>query len=258
MRLAESALRAGYRLNSYDTLGSTNDEAMARAAGGDRGRLWIVAASQSAGRGRQGRAWSSPPGNLYASLLLVDAVAPAKAWQLGFVGGVALVDAIRAVLGEAQDVAIKWPNDCLAGTAKVAGLLCEASRLHNGLFATVIGFGVNRVAHPQGTSYPATDLFALGPARPSLEALFAALSDRFPDVLALWDRGRGFPAIRTAWLERALPSGTPISVSAKEARLSGRFETIDAEGRLMLATPDGVIGIDVGDVIVSEVPAPAG
>lgn len=252
MRLAESALRAGYRLNSFETLGSTNDEAMARAASGDRGRLWIVAASQGAGRGRQGRVWSSPPGNLYASLLLVDAVEPVLAWQLGFVAGVALADAVCTVLGDPRRIAIKWPNDLLAGEAKLAGILCEATRTEAGAFATVLGFGVNCASHPARTPYPATDLRSLSGGRTLLDALFAALSAAVLDALALWDRGTGFPAVREAWLSRALPPGTPLSVGIAGERRTGTFHSIDARGRLLLATADGILSIEVGDILLNE------
>lgn len=258
MRLAESALREGYRLNSFETLGSTNDEAMGRAAAGDRGPLWIVAASQGAGRGRQGRVWVSPPGNLYASLLLVDAVEPALAWQLGFVAGVALADAVAALLGEPGHVAIKWPNDLLAGEAKLAGILCEASRTEAGSFAIVLGFGVNCASHPGGTPYPATDLVTLMGERPMLDELFDALSATVPGVLRLWNRGSGFAAIRAAWLARALPPGTAMSIGAEGARRTGTFHSIDAGGRLLLATADGILSIEVGDILLNKAPAAAG
>lgn len=258
MRLAESALRAGYRLNSFETLGSTNDEAMTRGTAGDRGRLWIAAASQGAGRGRQGRVWASPPGNLYASLLLVDAVEPVLAWQLGFVAGVALAEAVGTVLSEPEHIAIKWPNDLLAGEAKLAGILCEASRTESGSFATVLGFGVNCASHPVETPYPATDVMTLTGGRPVLDELFAALSAAVPDALALWDRGSGFAAIRDAWLARSLPPGTAMSIGTTGGRRTGTFHSIDDGGRLLLATHDGILSIEVGDIFLAKAPAAAG
>lgn len=225
---------------------------MVRASAGDRGRLWIVAASQGAGRGRQGRVWSSPPGNLYASLLLVDVVEPVLAWQLGFVAGVALAQAVVTLLGDPGRIAIKWPNDLLAGDAKLAGILCEATRIESGAFATVLGFGVNCASHPDGTPYPATDLRALTGRHPLLEELFTALSAAVVDALALWDRGSNFPAIREAWLARSLPQGTPMAVGKAIERRVGTFQSIDAGGRLLLATPDGILSIEVGDILLNE------
>ena len=99
MFLGERAISAGYRLEEFEALGSTNDEAASRIARGDPGRLWVVAQKQTMGRGRFGRQWQSPPGNLYASLLLIDPAPPPISAQLGFVAGVALVGALREVIG---------------------------------------------------------------------------------------------------------------------------------------------------------------
>ncbi len=252
MRLAERAIRAGYRINSFEVLGSTSDEAMRRAQAGDRGPLWVVAARQTGGRGRQGRVWTSPPGNLYASLLLVDPVAPAVAPQLGFVAGVALAEAVEACAAPAGPVLIKWPNDLVHGGAKLAGILVDGGRCRDGRFACALGFGVNRLSHPEGLPYPATDLFSIAPARPGLDTLMEALSAKLAEVLDLFDRGRGFAAVREAWLARALPRGTPMTVATSSVRADGVFETIDAGGRLVLTTSDGTIVIDAGDVFLMD------
>lgn len=254
MRLAESARRAGYRINAFERLRSTSDEALRRAALGDRGSLWIVAASQSAGRGRQGRNWASPPGNVYASLLLVDAVSPALAPQLGFVAVVAAVRAIQPFVGADCPLVIKWPNDILAGGRKLAGILVEGSRLPSGGFACVLGFGINRQSHPEGTPYPVTDLFTLSESRPSIDTMVEALSAEFHRMFDLWATGRGFPAIRQLWLDHAIPVGTPLAAAAKEGRVGGRFETIDERGRLVLATEQGPISIEAGDVFLMDEP----
>src|SRR5215471_16698948 len=121
MRLDPSAVAAGVRLVAHEVLGSTNSEALRLAQRGERGPLWVVAARQTAGRGRRGRNWVSEPGNLYASLLLTDP-APAERWpQLSFVTAVALHDAVVAVAPALEPrLAIKWPNDLLLDGAKVA------------------------------------------------------------------------------------------------------------------------------------------
>src|SRR6185437_16660400 len=95
MQLSSAAVAAGYRLTAHDTLASTNAEALALARGGERGPLWIVAREQTAGRGRRGNSWISPPGNLYATLLLVDPAPPRRAPELSFVAALAVDDAIR-------------------------------------------------------------------------------------------------------------------------------------------------------------------
>src|SRR4051794_17030380 len=105
---------AGVRHITYQTLGSTNAEALALARAGERGPLWISAASQSDGRGRRGNSWQSPPGNLYATLLLSEPSLPAVAPQLSFVAGLAVHDAVSAKAPElAAALALKWPNDLL-------------------------------------------------------------------------------------------------------------------------------------------------
>src|SRR5947207_10376488 len=126
MRLDPSASAAGVRLVMHDALDSTNSEALKLAQGGERGPLWVVAARQTAGRGRRGRNWVSQPGNLYATLLLTDP-APAERWpQLSFVAALALRDAVAALAPALEArVAIKWPNDLLLDGAKVAGILIE-------------------------------------------------------------------------------------------------------------------------------------
>ncbi len=255
MKLADRAIRAGYRINAFESLGSTNDEALARAHAGDRGKLWIVAGKQTGGRGRQGRAWSSPPGNLYASLLLVDAVPPALAPQLGFVAGAALADAIRQNTEPLNPVSIKWPNDVVHDGAKLAGILVEGARCRDGRFACVMGFGVNRTSHPSGLPYRATDLFAISERKPTIDAIMTTLSANMDQALIDWDRGRGFARVRERWLALALPSGTPMSVATKTVRADGLFQTIDDRGRLILRTPEGDRTIEAGDVFLMDQPA---
>src|SRR5205085_9858518 len=115
MELDRSAVAAGTRLIVHDTVGSTNAEALALARAGDRGPLWIAAARQTAGRGRRGRRWVSEPGNLYATLLLVDPCQPACAPELSFVSALAVHDAVAEVGPDLiPRLALRWPTDVLA------------------------------------------------------------------------------------------------------------------------------------------------
>ena len=128
MQLHPDAEASGVRLIAYDTLGSTNAEALARARGGERGPLWITAVQQTAGRGRRGKAWVSEPGNFYASLLLTDAAPPAHLPELCFVAALAVRDAVCAAAPRvAPQIKLKWPNDLLLQGAKLAGILIEAA-----------------------------------------------------------------------------------------------------------------------------------
>ena len=138
---------AGVRHRTYDTLGSTNAEALALARAGERGPLWITAQSQSAGRGRRGSTWVSPPGNLYASLLLSEPSPKPLAPQLSFVAALALHDALCDCAPRLGPLfKLKWPNDVLLGPDKLAGILIEGES--EPAFAVVIGFGVNCASHP--------------------------------------------------------------------------------------------------------------
>jgi BirA family biotin operon repressor/biotin-[acetyl-CoA-carboxylase] ligase len=263
--LGERARAAGYRLRGFDSIGSTNTEALAAAAAGDPGGLWLAATQQTEGRGRRGRPWSSPPGNLAASLLLVPEADPAVAATLGFVAGVALNSALSAVLppglvrigmdgadgsvgGAKARIALKWPNDVLADGAKLAGILLEAQGRPDGRHAVVIGFGVNVVAAPRGLPYPATSLAELGVARTAAE-VFAALAEAWVDSLALWRDGAGLPDVLAQWRAAAAGIGAPVAVARSEDVVRGIFETVDETGRLMVRTQDRrLIAITAGDV----------
>jgi BirA family biotin operon repressor/biotin-[acetyl-CoA-carboxylase] ligase len=247
--LGERAISAGYRLEEFEALGSTNDEASSRVMQGDPGRLWIVAQEQTKGRGRFGRQWLSPPGNLYASLLLIDPAPPPISAQLGFVAGVALIGALREVIGGDAPVKLKWPNDVLCGGAKLSGLLLEGASLPNGLFGCVIGFGVNCISSPTDTPYPTASLKSMGAESCDRTALFAALSNHVVDALDLWARGENFAAVRTAWLESAGGIDGPVRVVRGGGTLDGRFRGIDAQGRMLLERQDGATEIiEAGDV----------
>lgn len=245
--LGEAARAAGYRLIVRDEVASTMEEARRARAQGEPGRLWIVARSQGSGRGRHGRQWSSPAGNLYASLLLTDPCPPALAPQLGFVAGLAVHDALTYVLGDgAPRVALKWPNDLLIGGAKTVGLLLEGES-RGGMLDVVVGIGVNIASCPADTPYPATFLKQHRPET-SVEAVLAALSDAWVKRFETWSRPGGFGPTREAWLERAAFLGETITLRLAEGPLSGRFAGLDPSGRLELDTEAGRRLVDAGDL----------
>ncbi|WP_414471158.1 biotin--[acetyl-CoA-carboxylase] ligase [Microvirga sp. M2] len=253
--LSPSAEAAGYRLISIEATDSTNDDALQAARSGDPGPLWIVSAEQRAGRGRHGRQWSSPQGNLYASLLLTDPCEPQHAPQLGFVAGLALHEAVEAVTGVgAPRLSLKWPNDLLLDGAKISGLLLEGHRLAgHGPLAIVIGFGVNVAFAPTGTPYPA---LALQTVRPGLTRadMFRALSASFAQTFAAWrnaarlNAADPFGPIRRLWLERAAGIGQEVTLRLPAGEKRGVFEGLDRFGRLQLKTVSGAELIDAGDL----------
>lgn len=244
----------GYRHEHYDALPSTNAHALAAARAGAAGGLWVTAGEQTAGRGRRGRGWTTGTGNLAASLMLIDPAPREIAATVSFVAAVALHQAVVDVAGPAaaERLALKWPNDLLLDRTKVAGILVEGEGLPSGAFAVVIGIGVNCVSHPDLTEGQAAgDFFARGlPVEP--EALFGRLAIRMDEELRLWDRGRGFAEIRAAWLARAAGVGEAIRVNLAEGTVSGRFEALDEDGRLVLLRADGGRqSVGAGDVFLS-------
>jgi len=244
----------GWRAQVHARLASTNDAARACALAGDPGRLWIVADEQLAGRGRHGRAWSSPPGNLYASALLIDPCDSALAPQLGFVAGVALARAVED-LG-APDVKLKWPNDLVWRGAKLAGLLVEGAATPGRGLACIVGVGVNCASAPAGLAYPVSSLAAVLGRPVAPHELLSLLAARFDQAIGLWRRGPGFSQIRSQWLERAAGLGAPIRVAGPRGPCEGVFETLDASGRLLLRGPRGLEAIEAGDVFFIPPAAP--
>lgn len=234
-----------FLIQRHTRLASTSDELRRLIAEGAPPGLVITAAEQTAGRGRQGRAWASPPGNLYASVLLEPAVPPARLPQLGLVAAVALGEMLAGLLPDGA-VSLKWPNDVLVDGGKVAGLLVEQEGP-----AAILGMGVNLAWAPPDTPYPATSLRAAGVALTpdgALEPLLQALAG----WLARWEAG-GFAAIRAAWLARAHPVGTALRVRlggpAAAGVIEGTFGGLDADGALLLDTPAGRRRIAAGEVV---------
>jgi BirA family biotin operon repressor/biotin-[acetyl-CoA-carboxylase] ligase len=249
--LGAPAARAGHRLRAFEQIGSTNAEAMALGQAGEPGPLWVVSKHQTSGRGRRGRDWATPPGNLAASLLRTLDLAPAKAATIGFVAGLALRDALGRIAPTLRVQAspdgvsspsgtrfeLKWPNDVLADGAKLAGILIESETIDTRRIL-VVGIGVNVMSAPGGVPYPATSLADLGyPV--SAEALFEALTESWVAFEAIWDEGRGMRQIRDRWLAEAAGLGRPVAVRLGTRVIRGTFETIDEAGQLVVRTRDG-------------------
>jgi BirA family transcriptional regulator, biotin operon repressor / biotin---[acetyl-CoA-carboxylase] ligase len=255
--LGPRAISAGYRLAAFDSIGSTNAEAISRARAGEYGPIWFVTSEQTAGRGRRHRPWIAPRGNLASSILEVIDVSPAIAATLGFAAGLALEAALQRVSIEASlraagsdfmKFSLKWPNDVLAGRQKLAGILLEAEAVPDDRLAVVVGIGTNVVAAPEGTPTPATSLAALG-VNIGAEELFGALSDSWTEFRGIWDDGRGFGEIRRLWLDRATGLGQPVAIKVGDTSLEGTFDTIDEAGCMIVRTPDGKrVPISSGDV----------
>ncbi|MEY2927643.1 MAG: hypothetical protein RL367_2120 [Pseudomonadota bacterium] len=235
--------------------GSTNADLIALARSGTEDGLWLRAERQSAGRGRMGRGWESPVGNLYASHLVRLRAGDPEAPSLAFVAAVAVDEALRCFAGDVE-FQIKWPNDVMAFLSpapplkgrgfKIAGILLERAD-----DAVVIGIGVNLSHHPENLDRPVTSLTALGVPAPDPATFLEAMAEIFAAHLATW-RSHGTAPIRTRWIERAHPAGTALSVSQPDGtKLEGLFVGLDTDCALMLRLADGSIrAIHAGDVFL--------
>lgn len=253
MQLDPIAVAAGVRHEALATVGSTNQEARIRAQRGERAPLWITAIEQTQGRGRMGRSWVSPAGNLHASLLLREPSPPERAPELAFVAALALRD---AVVAEAPALApalfFKWPNDLLLADKKCAGILIEGEVEPGQSLCVVVGIGANCASHPLDAAYPATDLRSHGAAM-TPERLFRHLSASMCRRIAQWGRGRGFAAVLSDWLAAACNVGEEITVRNGSGEKHGRFAGLDQSGRLVLQLRGGgTEKISAGDVFPFE------
>lgn len=226
-----------FRIEEVPAIPSTNTALRERAVAGEAEGLVLRADQQLSGKGRRGRDWESPPGNLYVSLLLRPTGTPASGATLGFVAAVALGSVLRALTP--ATVLHKWPNDLLIDGRKMTGLLLEAGTQPDGtLDWLVLGMGVNILSHPEAGLYPTTDLVASGGEAVSPRALLDRFLTAFAPRYEAW-RERGFGAIRDAWMEHAAGLGTEIIARLEREEVAGRFADLDPDGTLVMALKSG-------------------
>jgi BirA family transcriptional regulator, biotin operon repressor / biotin---[acetyl-CoA-carboxylase] ligase len=223
--------------------GSTNADVMALAQQGATEGLWLRAGRQTAGRGRQGRLWESPLGNLYASTLVRLRPGDPAAATLALVAAVALDETVRVFApdlspslktsGGGGKLVIKWPNDLLIDDAKLTGILLERSA-----DAVVIGMGVNLAHHPEALDRPTTCLAAYG-VTVAPEPFLETLAEIFARWLSRW-RNEGLAPVRARWIERAHPKGTALSARTGDGTIiDGLFDGLDDNGALILRLAGG-------------------
>lgn len=241
----------GYGLHVLQEVDSTLNEA-ARIAPSAQGPVWIMAHHQTAARGRRGRAWANPKGNLAATLLMRPDGDPEQAALRSFVAALALFDACVAVTGRAEGFSLKWPNDVLLNGGKLAGILLESTGQGRGISHLSIGIGVNLSDAPPvhaveaGAVRPVSLLSETGVNVTPEDFLteLAAAYARFETQFATY----GFEPIRTAWLARAARLGSVITARTASSETVGTFETVDASGNLVLNTAKGRVSIPAADV----------
>ena len=222
----------------FDEIDSTNEEARRRASGGDVGPTWLMTESQTAGRGRLGRQWSSPKGNLFATALLPWPGTLQQAALACFSAGLAVIDAARTLGVDSSALKLKWPNDVLAGSAKVTGILIETGNLHGQIWMAA-GIGVNVEVAPERSDRVTSCLTALpggAGATPQkmLAALDIALRARLYNLLT-----EGFEPTRDAWLAHAAFMGGKVELTPVSGRIEGMMTGLGEDGALILKLPDG-------------------
>lgn len=247
----------------HDAVDSTNAEARRLAEAGETGPVWIAARTQTAGRGRRGRAWSSPEGNLSATLLDTTALAPAEAARVSFVAALAAHDVCAAFCPPAL-VRLKWPNDVEVDGAKACGVLVEsgarAGAGAGGGLWLAIGVGINLVHAPSQVERPATTLaqhLAAGAPEPTFDAALDHLRESFARRLRLWTEA-GFAAVADAWTARAAHLGRRCAARLPNETVEGIAEGLEPDGALRLRTADGALRrITAGDVFPVGSPVPS-
>lgn len=226
--------------------GSTNADLLARAVQGVPEGLWLRADAQDGGRGRLGRSWESPKGNLFASTIVrLRATDPTPA-SLAFVTAVAVFDAVRQIAPQVA-ICVKWPNDILTPDgAKLCGVLLERAS-----DAVVVGIGLNLIWHPQNLERRVTDLRTLGATPPDAQTAVEIVAEVFARYLAIW-RQSGVEVIVRHWEARAHPRGTALSAKLPDGEnLDGLYAGLNADGALQLRLADGSIrAIHAADVFL--------
>ena len=239
------------RVLVVEEIDSTNEEARRAAESGDAGNLWILARTQTAGRGRRGRDWVSPRGNFHGSLLLRPNVSPARAAMLSFAAANAVAESFEA-LG-ARAVQVKWPNDVLIGGAKAAGILLESSaRNAAAVDWLIIGIGMNLNEAPKGTPYPATSLKEQTGRSALPEDALAIVAGAFAAQYERWQR-EGFAPVRADWLTRAAFLGERIVARLENESVEGVFADLSEDGALLLDTALGRRSITAGEVFRARI-----
>lgn len=238
-----------WRLDTRDSVDSTNAEAAKRARAGEPAGYAITAREQTAGRGRSGRAWSTGGHDLALSIILRPQLKPAAAAAAGFVAALAVYDLARDVLPTSAPLTIKWPNDVLIGDRKFSGILAEAASGADGYVDwLVLGMGVNLAPQQHDAAPHAIDLETAGGPRLLPKDAAARLLAHLDHWISQW-LGQGFEPIRNVWRDRARDLGKPVVARLPNETVEGIALDLAADGALVLQLADGVERrISAGDV----------
>lgn len=229
-----------FKVHTYASLPSTQDYVKELAEEGLPEGTVVQAIEQRDGRGRHGRKWFSPMGNLYMSVLLRPDCDAKQAGQLSFVAAVALSEAMSDVLEEGHKKTLKWPNDILIDGKKVSGILIE--KVDD---AYVLGMGVNIMNPPD-------DAVSLNQVTWEIQVPVHPFRDKVLDKLKyyyeIWQKD-GFVPIRDLWMKEAHGLNKNIKISFGDNKKEGVFKEINKEGFLIIEDAKGkIIDINSGEV----------
>lgn len=228
-------MTASWPVVRFSEIDSTNTEAKRRAAAGAFDNHWILADLQTAGRGRQDRAWSSPAGNMFTTALFAEPGGITVALRVPFAAAMAVVDTVQAFAPDAP-VQVKWPNDVRIEKQKVSGILVETGGT-SGQIWVAAGTGLNVAYAPDNVGQPAICLDHLAGQRLDLKAVTQTYHAAFEARLA--QARAGFEALRADWLAVAEGRHQEVSVRVGETFIQGVFEDLESDGALRLRLPDG-------------------
>ncbi|HEV7266675.1 MAG TPA: biotin--[acetyl-CoA-carboxylase] ligase [Falsiroseomonas sp.] len=239
-------LPPGWRLRVEAELPSTSDLLLRLAAAGEPDGLAVMARRQTSGRGRDGRSWQSPAGNLYVSLLLRPDASAAEASRWALLGAVALADALAAFLPDPGTIRLKWPNDLLLGGAKLAGMLCEASARDGRIEWVVLGLGANLAVAPAVEGRATTCIAAHAPAPDAEQAAVALVAavERWRRLVA----AEGLGPLLEAWQRGGPSPGARLTLRTTAGETTGLYRGLDRDGALLLETAGGVRRFATGEL----------
>ena len=249
----EPHLPPDWRVMPFESLDSTNAalKRIVEQEGDVHDGLMVWAMTQTAGRGRAGRTWLSPRGNVYVSIIIAAPENVAHAPELGFVAAVAVRDTILDLPrhnAAPPKVSCKWPNDVLIEGEKVSGILPELATDDQKRSWIVLGIGINlNAVQLEPSAYPPTAL-SLHHIDTTPAHVLTVLTRELHKGLTKW-RSEGFAAVRAAWLACGPEIGTNVAVDLPKGAVSGAFVGLDEDGALLLDTRKGQRRIVVGDVL---------
>lgn len=244
-------LLPNFSLVTLESVSSTNTYGLEHLRSGGEGGLWVRALSQSAGRGRRGRAWACESGNLFVSMTLCfDGFSKASP-QLCFVAALALRRAVLALAPEmAMRIAYKWPNDLMLDGVKFSGILVEGELFADGRHGVVIGWGVNVAKAPLLEQRVVASLYDAIPNLTS-DDLLEALMLQMQIVLDEWKFGQGFDFICNEWRKSAIGMGQRIQVDLDNGSFEAIMQDLDCTGQLIVLRDDGsTFLVNAGDVTI--------